>query len=344
MLALYLNRKKIMRISQFQKYSQKENTVTNNVLLMLSRLNDLNVNYYKTIIERLNEESEHQDYYPQPIFSQQISVGNGIIDGHIEVKPSKILIETKLNQKEFIRKLVKYGDVFDKNSQNQLWHLSSQKFEENEVEEINNKLLSLYPQEIQFNNLLFTDLIENLEGIYEENIHDQELKLLLDDFKDYCNEENLVSDAEYKLLFVPTGFSYQWNLKHKMYFCPVSWHTQKFRYFGLYNSKSVRTISEIETVIIADFKDKKLEVKSKGHTDEQIERLKNGLIEWGDNQSGLKYYLLPQNEFYEINFKKVSRGGIQGYRYKDLRDFISDSNCIGNLEVIVDKLEQKTWK
>ena len=44
-----------MRISQFQKYSQKENTVTNNVLLMFSRLNDLNVNYYKSIIERLNE-------------------------------------------------------------------------------------------------------------------------------------------------------------------------------------------------------------------------------------------------------------------------------------------------
>jgi len=41
---------KKMRISQFQKYSQKENTVTNNVLLMLSRLNDLNVSYYKSII------------------------------------------------------------------------------------------------------------------------------------------------------------------------------------------------------------------------------------------------------------------------------------------------------
>ena len=94
-----------MRISQFQKYSQKENTVTNNVLLMLSRLNDLDVIYYKTIIERLNEGQKQQSYHPQPIFSQQINVVNGIIDGHIEVKASKILIETKLGQKEFIEKL-----------------------------------------------------------------------------------------------------------------------------------------------------------------------------------------------------------------------------------------------
>ncbi len=92
-----------MRISQFQKYSQKENAVTNNVLLMLSRLNDLNVIYYKSIIERLNEGNEQQNYYLQPIFSQQRGVGNGIIDGHIEVMASKILIETKLNHKELFK-------------------------------------------------------------------------------------------------------------------------------------------------------------------------------------------------------------------------------------------------
>ena len=144
-----------MRISQFQKYSQKENTVTNNVLLMLSRLNDLNVNYYKSIIERLNEDNKQQLYFPQPIFSQQVGIANGIIDGQIEVKSSKILIETKLNHKEFVNKLVKYGIVFHKNCYNQLWHLSAKKFNENEVFDINNKLKEIYPEiKIQFNNLL----------------------------------------------------------------------------------------------------------------------------------------------------------------------------------------------
>ena len=335
-----------MRISQFQKYTQKENSVTNNVLLMLSRLNDLNIDYYKSMIERLNEENFQQYYYPQPIFTQQVRMKKGIIDGHIEVKPSKIVIETRLNSTEFIGKLVKYGKAFNENSQNQLWHLGTVRFEDNDVTKINERLKEDYPSlKIQFNNLLFSDLIENLEGIYEENNHDMELRLLLDDFSNYCIESNLISNEEYKLLLVPTGFSYQWNRKHKIYYCPTSWHRQKFKFFGLYNRKSVRTISEIETTIIADYdaESKKLTVHSKGHTDEQIERLENGLRELGESLYGLKYYILPESETFETDFRKTSHGGIQGYRYKDLRDYLS-LNDYSDLNVIAEELKKVTWK
>ncbi len=335
-----------MRISQFQKYSQRENTVTNNVLLMLSRLNDLNVAYYKSMIERLNEGSLQQSYYPQPIFTQQLGVKNGIIDGHIEIKPSKIVIETKLNTKEFIGKLIKYGEAFNNNSHNQLWHLSSVKFEEKEEIEINRRLKETYPNlKIQFNNLLFNDLIENLEGIFEENTHDMELRLLLEDFSNYCISSNLISNEEYKLLFVPTGFSFKWNMRHKMYYCPIHWHSQKFKFFGLYNWKSVRSISEIETIIEADydFDNDNLKIYSKGHTPEQVQRLQNGLRELEENHEGLKYYILPENNFYKTDFRKTSHGGIQGYRYKDLRDFIT-LNDYNDVELIANELRKVNWK
>ncbi|MCP4483638.1 MAG: hypothetical protein GY823_03615 [Flavobacteriaceae bacterium] len=335
-----------MRISQFQKYSQKENTVTNNVLLMLSRLNDLNVGYYKSIIELLNEGNIQQYYFPQPIFSQQVVMKEGIIDGHIEVKASKIVIETKLNTKEFIGKLVKYSGVFNENSQNQLWHLSSVKYDENEALEINKRLKETYPKlNIQFNNLSFSDLIENLEGIFEENTHDMELRLLLNDFSNYCIASDLISNEEYKLLFVPTGFSYNWNQKHKIYYCPSNWHSQKFKFFGLYNWKSVRTISEIETTIIADYNANKdeLRIRSRGHTEEQIKRLKNGLLELKENHNGLKYYILPKDGTYETDFRKTSHGGIQGYRYKDLRDYLSIIDY-KDTKLIAEELKKVTWK
>ena len=35
-------------------------------------------------------------------------------------------------------------------------------------------------------------------------------------------------------------------------------------------------------------------------------------------------------------------GGIQGYRYKDLRDFIP--NCIGNLKLMAKELQEVNWK
>jgi len=335
-----------MRISQFQRYSQKENTVTNNILLMLSRLNDINVDYYKSIIERLNEGRLQQSYCPQPIFIQQIGTENGVIDGYIEVKPSKIVIETKINSKEFIKKLIKYGETFNKNSHNQLWHLSSKKFDEQEVKEIIENLKEAYPDlDIEFCNLSFNDLIENLKGIHEEHSHDMELRLLLEDFKDYCSESNLVTNEEYKLLLVPTGFSYNWNREHRIYYCPVKWHSQRFKYFGLYKEKSVRTISEIETTIIADYNAERNEliIHSEGHTFEQKERLRNGLSELGENHTGLKYYILPKNKTYDTHFRKESHGGIQGFRYKDLRDYI-DFNEHGDLESIAKALKKATWK
>ena len=148
-----------------------------------------------------------------------------------------------------------------------------------------------------------------------------------------------------KLLFVPTGFSYNWNKKHKIYYCPTIWHSQKFKFFGLYNLKSVRTISEIETTIIADYdaNTEKLTTHSKGHTDEQIKRLKNGLSELGKNHSGLKYYILPESRTYETDFRKTSPGGIQGYRYKDLRDYLT-LNEYNDLEIIAEELKKTTWK
>jgi len=333
-----------MRISQFQKYSQKENTVTNNVLLMLSRLNDLKADYYKSIIEKI---SDGEQYYPQANFIQQVNSKKGIIDGFIEVKASKIVIETKLAQKELVSKLTKYGTIFNKGAQNQLWHLSSKKYSENEVEKINSKLKKDYPDIlIQFNNLTFLDIIENLEEVYKENEHDYELKLLYEDFRDYCYESGLVKDSSYKLLFVPTGFSYKWNIKHKMYFCPTNWHKQDFTYFGLYKSKSVRTISKVENVIIADYDatTNNLVIHSKNYADRQIERLKMALEDYGENQIGLKYYILPENEFFETDFKKRSKGGIQGFRYKDLREYVEKEILdTHDLRKIAEILKTKSW-
>jgi hypothetical protein len=224
--------------------------------------------------------------------------------------------------------------------------LSSVKFDEHEVIEINRRLKEKYPDiNIQFNNLLYSDLIDNLKGIYEENTHDMELRLLMEDFSNYCISSNLISNEDYKLLFVPTGFSFEWNMRHKLYYCPINWHSQKFKFFGLYNWKSVRSISLIETVIEADYNaiTNELNVKSNGHTPEQIKRLHNGLMELEENHTGLKYYILPEHDFYETDFRKTSNGGIQGYRYKDLREHLTLTNY-NDIQLIAEELRKVNWK
>ena len=337
-----------MRISQFQKYSQKENTVTNNVLLMLLRLNDIKTEYYKDLIQTINES---EDYFPSPIFGQQIGVQGGIIDGYIEVKASEIIIETKLSNKELIEKLTKYATKFSTHSQNYLWHISTKKYNLEEEKEIKERLKELHPEKnIHFNNVTFSDVVENLEQIYKSNKHNEDLKLLFEDFNNYCNEARLMPDDQYKLIFVPTGFSFDWNFKNKIYFCPKNWHKQEFTYFGLYHKKTVKTIATVENCIVADFDTTQNQLTihhstmDREITEKQIERLKNALIEWGDNQNGLKYYLFDENDFFETNFCKHSKGGIQGHRYKNLRGFIENERIKNKTtKEISDLLKSKVW-
>lgn len=151
-------------LNQFQQYSQGENTVTNNVLLMLSNLYEINPKYYEEFIKGL---TENDQYEVIPNFRQQVgNRGNGIIDGHIQVKASKIIIETKLNSLECIDKLVKYSKSFDPNEYKLLIHLSSVRYSEIEVEKMENKLSERKELgKINFHSLTYQDLVDQLKEL-----------------------------------------------------------------------------------------------------------------------------------------------------------------------------------
>jgi hypothetical protein len=93
-------------LNRFQVYSQGENMVTNNVLLLFSNLYEIHPRYFEEYVSALIEES---NYDTTPIFNQQVNnKGNGFIDGMIDVNPSKIIIETKLQTLENKKKLLKH--------------------------------------------------------------------------------------------------------------------------------------------------------------------------------------------------------------------------------------------
>lgn len=336
-----------MRISQFQKYSQKENTVTNSLLLMLSRVNDIRPLYYEMLLNMINE----TDLSIRPIFKQQIGSKNGIVDGYIETKSSKIIIETKINGLEWVEKLIKYGMEFSNGCKNILWHVSRDKYNDNQIEDIRKRLKEKYKGiEIDFYAITFQDFVENLEKLYEDESHQElDLKLLISDFRDYCLEENLLPEnIKYKLIFVPTSRSYDWNCKHKIYFCPSEWHKQKFSYFGLYENKSIRTLATVEKRIIADFDFAKKELiidsQTKDITEKQKEKLRNALIEWGEDQEGLVYYLFDESNYIDIDFRKVSKGGIQGFRYKNLEEYFEGKTPLSSsVKDVANLLKEKTW-
>lgn len=334
-------------LNQFQQYSQGENTVTNNVLLMFSNLYEINPKYYEEFIKGLTEDSGNYEVIPN--FRQQVgNKGDGIIDGHIQVKATKIIIETKLHGLEWIEKLVKYGKSFEKNEFSLLFHLSSKKYTNKKIEQIENRLADLKNVgKINFFSLTYQDLVDQLKELASTYQYEQYLQRLNEHFEAYCLGMGLMPKSNHILRAMACGQSYELNVKHKFYFDLANRGYSEFNYLGIYKWKSVRYIGKVENTIRADWNEKDGLIIKDSKFDVTIEQ-KNRLIEaikeslkkgWGVDYEH-RFFLLK--DFEETDFKKISPGGIFRVRYFNLENILD--KVPEKMEDIAEELKSKNWK
>lgn len=337
-------------LNQFQRYSQRENTVTNNVILMLSNLYEINPKYYEEYIKSLIEESNQ--YEVIPTFKQQVgNRGDGIIDGHIQIKASKIIIETKLHGLEWIEKLIKYSKSFDTNEYKLLIHLSSKRYAETEIEKVENKLLEFKELgKINFKSLTYQDLFDQLMELANNYQYEPYLQRLKDDFENYCLEMGLMPKSNNVLRAMACGQSYHLNVKYQFYFDVASRGYSDFKFLGIYKWKSVRQIGVVENMIEADWDETpgQTTLKVKNSKYEVTEEQKNKLIEaikesikegWGIAKD-FRFFLLK--DFTETDFKKTSPGGIFRVKYFNLEQVLE--NVPDDVKMIAEQLKTKTWE
>ena len=334
-------------LNQFQHYSQGENTVTNNVLLMLSNLYEINPKYYEDFIKGLTEDSDQ--YEVIPTFRQQVgNRGNGIIDGHIQIKASKIIIETKLNGLEWIDKLVKYSQSFDQNEYKLLIHLSSTRYPETEIEKIHNRLSELRGLgKINFLSITYQDLVDQLKELANNYQYEHYLQRLNEHFESYCLGMGLMPRSNNILRAMACGQSYDLNVKYQFYFDLASRGYSDFKFLGIYKWKSVRHIGLVENMIEADWdeisglqiKNSKLPV-----TEEQKQKLIEAIKESSDEGWGVmkdhRFFLL--SNFTMTDFKKTSPGGIFRVRYFNLENEFEKVPV--DITMIAEQLKTKTWE
>ena len=333
-------------LNQFQKYSQGENTVTNNVLLMLSNLYEINPNFYEEFINGLTDSDQYEVI---PMFSQQIgNRGDGIIDGNIQLKASKIIFETKLHELEGVEKLMKYSKSFNAGEYNLLFHLSSKKYDEFEVENIKNKLNELKGiGKVNFFSLNYQDLVDQLKALVNKHQYEHNLQRLNENFENYCIGMGLMPKSNHVLRAMACGQSFELNLKHKFYFDSASRGYSDFNYLGFYKLKSIQYIGKVENIIEADWDETNgLNVKSFKFlpTDEQKKRLIESIKESIDGgwNIGMNHRFFLLKDITSTDYRKTSPGGIFRVRYFNLEDLLP--KVPNDIETIASVLKSKTWE
>ena len=164
-------------INPFQIYSKGENTITNNILLLLSNLYRINPKIYELFINSILP--ENINYEIIPFFSQQKSQKEGgIIDGHIHTKATKIIIETKIAGLDNTKKLINYCKNENLTETNILIHISDSTFDETTIKSINQKT-RIY--NFDFVSITFSELLSSLQEIADEYPFNEELYRLSKD-------------------------------------------------------------------------------------------------------------------------------------------------------------------
>ena len=335
-------------INSFQIYSKGENTITNNILLLLSNLYRINPKIYELFINSVLP--ENINYEVIPVFTQQKSQKEGgIIDGYIQTKATKIIIETKIAGLDNTKKLINYCKNENPSETNILIHISDSTFDETTIKSINQRI-GIY--NFNFVSITFSELISSLQEIVDEYPFNEELYRLSKDFYYYCSSMDLIKNV---FRIVPCNKSFELNEKYHLYFQPESRRYSNHQFTGIYTAKEVKYIGKVNKVFLAELtKEGKLiteKISGEGEsTTEEENRIISTIKEfpeiygYGDISKGHIFFLFDDNDFCPTKFKKISKYGLLGSRLFDLKVDLEIKNVekLSTLE-IAEKLNDITW-
>ncbi len=328
------------QIHYFQRYSSRENAVTNNTLQLFARIYEHSPEQLANLLTEITGENIEIGID----INQQQRSGDSVPDGSIGQRSFKILIETKVDAGVDVAQLERHASQFKGEDQKILLFLTKEVVEEKRLEKIATRVQSKNPGVI-FSNTTFEDICKKSQSLFKE--HETQISAIVEDYVQYCNDTELFDQARYLMRVLPCGVSFKLNAKYGVYYHPSDRGYTNHRYLGVYADKSVRYIWEVKSVFDVLWDGTNLEKRliSGEDTDEFDERIK-GIIE--DSKTDCGYYTDEGHRFFcgksiETNFRKVSSGGIQGARFFNLKELIGEPYFV-DAETAARKLSQLTWR
>ena len=284
----------------FQRYSQRENWVTNSTLLLLSRLYHFKRRYFEEAINSILDGSG-AGISTAVKFDQQVGgASNGnVIDGLIRQESFALAIETKLYDNQDEAQLTRHLESLRADADVKvLLALSVHHTDESLLQVVRDKITN-GPKEYNDIKVVSTTYEQLIEAIDAQlTPRDSEIQDVLGDYRRLCEEQQLISMANRTLLAVAVKDSLAMNLEQELYYCPSNRnYNQTFEFIGFYHYKHLRAAGKIELAVAVDLVEGKLsypEGKPEEITDAQearILRTIQGTTVY-NLRTGIRFYLL----------------------------------------------------
>ena len=330
----------------FQRYYTKENAHSSNALLLLKRVYFYSPKiFYKVLSNWLD--CEENKFLPS--FIAQEKGNNSVPDFCIRQNGFELIVEAKEKNNAFSEnQLKRHLSSFQSSSDVKIFIALAPAFSESDRKKFDS-IKSINVNVIAINYL---DLYESIKNVCDDR-HDSELIELLEEYREYCNEENLIDDTDNTIMVRSVGDTIDFNVKeeNRLYYDKFEHRYEGFRYLELYNSKSIKYIGKIYKVVKA-YKKENGEVIMDGlvpHscsiTDEEKIRVFNALHNqeqlYDNTQTPHCYFLVDKFEQVE-NFVKTKKYALFGRKKFYLSQFGLPKNC--SAKEIADKMKNRTWE
>ena len=328
------------RVTYFQRYTTKENVVTNTTLHLFSQINQHSPDRLKAVLSELLGDAE----MPLGInFQQQMRSDTSVPDGGIFQEPIHLLIETKVDAGVDPDQLVRHCESFQKGTTgNYLLLLTKNDADEQVIEPVRRKAKEIGAV---FQNVTFEKLCDSLQGLAKE--HETHLLRVIEDFAAYCTEMNLLPDRRKWLRIVPCGTTFDLNKQWHLYYQPTDRGCSPHEYIGIYNQKAVRLLGKVAAIYDSEVDasgDMKLNFFYGKESSDFRERIKGMVADskqklgW-DMSSGTRFFCADQ--FLPTEFVKTSWGGIQGPRFWDISEQVKKA---GTDAALAELLRHEQWQ
>jgi hypothetical protein len=328
----------------FQRYSTRENVVTNNtLLLLLSRLYATSPTLLESVLSALFDDAVSVGVS----ISQQTASPQSVPDGMLIQEPLRVVLETKVDSKLHMDQLIRHLEAFEDGERNGFLLTLSPTQPDREFVSALKEAVTEHNRrtegKIQPACITFETLVATVLDVAPET--DLSLVAVVEDFATYCSDAGLLPRRDFRLRAVPCGMSIADNMKFGVYYEPVSRSSRTCRYLGLYRAKAIRGIGEIATIVEGDIDGNTLHATSGDPTKEQSERivsiskLAHSRHGW-DLSRGHRFTVV--DSFHETDYRKLSKGGMRSTKYFDLGRVLAHED-LPPVEEMAPLLNNHTW-